>query len=122
MTDQFVSKSYAWVPRDGVYARVSTLWQGEKGTSLESQVQKCIEASQLFGGHVDPVHIWRDMESGMTMNRDGLQRSLAAVANREIDRLFFSVPDRLSRVPFDTLLIVSHCEAAGCRFTRRRAR
>ena len=113
MIGDFTSKSYEWCPRDGIYVRVSTQEQGQKGTSLESQQDECVEASRRFGGRVAPQHIWWDTESGATMDRAGLQKMLAAVGNREIDRLFFHVQDRLSRDPLDTLLIVRECVTAG---------
>ena len=136
MTPEFNSESHEWDPTkkayvepdqsdsigeapganfftDGVYVRVSTLDQLHKGTSLDSQEAECIEAARRYGGRVAPEHIWRDAESGMSMKRDGLQRMLATVRNKGIQRLFFHVQDRLSREPFDTLRILDECEKAG---------
>ena len=113
MTDEYEGQSNEWGPPSGFYIRVSTQEQELKGTSLESQEAECNEARLRYGGRVAPDCIWRDVESGATMRRDGLQRMLAAIRHRRISRLFFHVQDRLSREPLDTLLILDECEKAG---------
>ena len=93
----------------GIYVRTSTVRQGEEGTSLETQEdQSRLKAIEL-GYQVDPAYIWRDMESGASIDRAGVKRMLEAVRNREVDIVIVYDHDRLSRDPLDLLNIQRVC-------------
>ena len=63
----------------GIIVRVSTPHQGEEGTSLETQEERCRAAAKKDGYKVKPEHVWRCIESGAHMNRRGLEMALQAV-------------------------------------------
>ena len=79
-----------------IYARVST--SGQK-TDLANQIE-IIKGYMLSNGmKVD--EIYQDIASGMNENRKQFGELLRAVFNREIDKVFITFKDRLSRFGFN---------------------
>ena len=99
-------------PKAGIYIRTSTKFQGEKGTSLETQSEECITRAENLGHEVDPDCVWTDMESGAFMSRDGLEKMLEAVRTRRVKMVVIHNPDRLGREPVDLLIIARVFNAA----------
>ena len=102
-------------PKAGIYIRTSTKFQGEKGTSLETQSEECITRAENLGHEVDPDCVWTDMESGAFMSRDGLEKMLEAVRTRRVKMVVIHNPDRLGREPVDLLIIARVFNAAEVR-------
>ena len=102
-------------PKAGIYIRTSTKFQGEKGTSLETQSEECITRAENLGHEVDPDCVWTDMESGAFMSRDGLEKMLEAVRTRRVKMVVIHNPDRLGREPLDLLIIARVFNAAEVR-------
>ena len=102
-------------PVAGIYIRTSTTFQGEHGTSLETQAEQCTTLVEGMGYRVDPNCIWKDMESGAFMSRDGLEKMLEAVKTRRVEMVVIHNPDRLGREPVDLLIIARVFHAAGVR-------
>ena len=97
----------------GAYIRVSTNEQGKKGTSTETQIEKCERAAREMGLALDPRFTWVGTESGAYLERDVLNEVRRAVKNREIDVLIVPEIDRLSRDMIDPIIIVRECLEAG---------
>ena len=93
----------------GIIVRVSTPYQGQEGTSLETQEERCCAAANNDGYEVKPEHIWRCIESGANMNRRGLEMALEAVRERKIKKLYAYTYDRMTRDPVDMLNIMRIC-------------
>ena len=99
----------------GTYIRVSTPGQSEKGTSTETQLEKCRQAAREMGESLNPRYIWVEVESGAYMDRPKLDDVRRKVRNREIDILIILVQDRLSRDMVDPLIFARECMEAGVR-------
>ena len=97
----------------GIYTRVSTSSQEENGTSLDSQVERCLEAAKAEGYQVEPRYIWREQFTGTTMNRPQLQQMRDAVRFHEVDAAFVYASDRLSRDPLHLTILNRECKDAG---------
>lgn len=80
--------------RAAVYIRVSTTGQ-EDGSSLESQRAACQRLADDHGYSV--VAVYRDVESGASIERKQFNAMLAAVQASELDAVICLTPDRLSR-------------------------
>ena len=93
----------------GIIVRVSTPYQGQEGTSLETQEERCRAAANNDGYEVKPEHVWRCIESGANMNRRGLEMALQAVREGKIKKLYAYTYDRITRDPVDMLNIMRIC-------------
>src|SRR5215217_2347037 len=81
--------------RAAIYARVSTLEQGERGYSLEAQVVDCRKLAAELSA--DAVGEYRDQDSGASWDLPGLNAMLDAAKRRELDVVLCYDPDRLAR-------------------------
>lgn len=80
--------------RAALYIRVSTTGQ-EDNSSLESQRHACQQKADELGYTV--VAIYRDVESGASIDRKQFNALLATIERREVDAVVCLSPDRLSR-------------------------
>jgi site-specific DNA recombinase len=85
-----------------VYARVSSVYQGEN-YSLESQIEACLQYGEIHGLQV--MAQFTDTVSGVTLKRPGLEALLEMVRTDQIDVLLVYTADRLSRSVADFYLI-----------------
>jgi site-specific DNA recombinase len=81
--------------RAAVYTRVSTESQGERGTSLESQLADCRKLAAELGA--DIVAEYQDIDSGASWELPGLIALMDAAKAKAFDTLIVLDPDRLAR-------------------------
>lgn len=81
-----------------IYARVSTSRQKKE---LENQIETITAYVNKNGYGIDDVY--SDIASGMNLDRKGFTKLLSAVMANEIDEIFISYKDRLTRLDFDFL-------------------
>ena len=79
-----------------IYARVSTSKQKK---DLENQIENITAYANKNGYGVDEVY--SDIASGMNLDRKEFAKLLSAVMSNEIDEVFISYKDRLTRLDFD---------------------
>ena len=86
------------VRHDVIYARVSTHKQKERG-DLDRQIDKL----KLFAidKNVNNLKVISDVASGLNDNRKGLIRLIKSVQKGEVNRIFISYKDRLTRFGFN---------------------
>src|SRR5919199_1554104 len=100
--------------RAAIYVRVSTVGQGEDGTSLGTQEARCLAHAPACNGAVDDTHIFREVHTGTELwERPQLQRLREAIRRREIDVVVCYAIDRLSRDPVHLGVILTEAEHAG---------
>ncbi len=100
--------------RAAIYARVSTDRQEEDGTSLVTQVKKCLEYCQQKGYLVAEIHIYRDIWTGAEYReRPELTKLRAAARNKEFDVVVFYAFDRLSRNQVHQAVIIDDLQYNG---------
>jgi putative resolvase len=78
-----------------IYARVSSADQKE---DLERQKQKLIEYAKSKG--YQDIEVIEDIASGLNENRKGLNKLLKLVTERQIEAVFITHKDRLTRFGF----------------------
>jgi site-specific DNA recombinase len=81
--------------RAAIYTRVSTEGQGERGYSLEAQLQDCRKLAAEMGA--DVVAQYQDIHSGASWDLPGLNTMLDAAKSTQFDTLIVYDPDRLAR-------------------------
>jgi len=91
-----------------VYARVSSADQRE---DLERQKQRLIEYAKSKG--YQDVIVFEDVASGLNENRKGLAKLFELVAQRQIEAVFVTYRDRLTRFGFKYL--EAFFSSYGCR-------
>lgn len=97
--------------RAAIYCRVSTDRQEREGTSLESQLERCLQFASEKGWSVRPIHIFSEAVSGTTWrDRPRLQAMLAAARRGEIDVVIVYAFDRLSRKQVHTAVILDRLD------------
>lgn len=84
--------------QDVIYARVSTHKQKERG-DLDRQIDKL----KLFAidKNVNNLKVISDVASGLNDNRKGLMSLINSVQKGEVNRIFISYKDRLTRFGFN---------------------
>lgn len=84
--------------QDIIYARVSTHKQKERG-DLDRQIDKL----KLFAidKNVNNLKVISDVASGLNDNRKGLMSLINSVQKGEVNRIFISYKDRLTRFGFN---------------------
>ena len=82
-----------------IYARVSTSKQKKE---LENQIETITAYVNKNGYGIDEVY--SDIASGMNLDRKGFTKLLSAVMANEVDEVFISYKDRLTRLDFDFLI------------------
>jgi site-specific DNA recombinase len=98
-------------PRAAIYVRVSTLEQGERGYSLDSQAVDCRKLAAELGAEV--VANFSDTDSGASWDLPGLNAMLDAAKRREFDILLVYDPDRLARRMAKQLVIEEELQRSG---------
>ncbi|GCE17664.1 recombinase family protein [Dictyobacter kobayashii] len=97
--------------RAAIYARVSTDRQDEEGTSLISQVQKCLDYCKEHKYIVGDIHIYREVWTGTQYReRPVLSKLRAAARSQEFDALVFYAFDRLSRNQVHQAVIIDELQ------------
>lgn len=80
--------------QDAIYARVSTKHQADQG-DLDRQVNHCKTYAADHNPH--DLQTFTDIASGLNDNRKGLNQLLKKVQSNEINRIFITYKDRLTR-------------------------
>ena len=96
-----------------IYLRVSTDGPGREGTSLETQERESIEYAQAKGWTV--TRIIRDVASGASLDRPGLEQARRALRDGACDVLLAHAVDRLSRNQNHIGVLLDEAEEAGVR-------
>ncbi|KYQ86763.1 integrase [Thermoactinomyces sp. AS95] len=87
-----------------VYARVSTGLQAAEGTSLDAQVEMCVQKARSLG--LSDIEVYKENGiSGEELERPELERLRQDVANKKISHVICVHPDRLSRDMVDKLIL-----------------
>ena len=95
-----------------VYSRVAAALQ-EEGTSLDTQTAACIELAVSQGySEVDAI-VLREVWSGVVLDRPQLTVARRMAADDEIESLFVSSIDRLSRDAVDVLMLMREFATHG---------
>ena len=81
-----------------VYARVSSVDQKE---DLEKQKRKLVEHAKSKG--YQDIEVIEDLASGLNENRKGLSKLFKLVTKRQIEAVFITYKDRLTRFGFKYL-------------------
>ena len=103
-------------PLAGIYIRVSTEKQGKEGTSLATQLGRCLQQARDDGYQVLRIHIWEEQESGAHItNRPKLEQMLETVKSGVLAAVYVYDQDRLSREPRDTINLMYIFEQSDCR-------
>ena len=74
-----------------IYARVSTVDQGQDGTSLDTQVERCLEYAQKHGYNVPDEYIAKEMFSGLTTKRPKLQEVLEWIKGNNVGIIQYQI-------------------------------
>jgi len=99
--------------RAAIYCRVSTEDQEREGTSLDSQLEACLNKADELGYEVPEELIFRETYSGLALDRPILAQLRALIRNQEIDGLIAYTLDRLSRDPVHFIILQGELERAG---------
>ena len=89
--------------RDVVYGRVSTHAQAKRG-DLDRQIDKILSYCALE--NPKNVLVLKEIGSGLNDNRKQLKKLLNMVMNKEVDRIYITYKDRLTRFGFRYILEV----------------
>ena len=96
------------------YVRVSTQLQADEGYSLAAQTERVKAHCVAHGWIACPEYAFVDAgESGSKTDRPAYQKLLAAIAERQIDRVVCVKLDRLSRNTRDFLEILDLADSQG---------
>ena len=91
-----------------VYCRVSTEDQEKEGTSLQTQLEACLNYCQDKGYHV--AYRFSETYSGLTLNRPKLSELRELVRSDQIDIIVIYCLDRLSRDPTHGVILIQELE------------
>ncbi len=91
-----------------VYGRVSTDNQEREGTSLETQLEACLNYCQDRG--YQAAHSFNEAYSGLTLERPKLEELRELVRNEQIDVIVVYCLDRLSRDPTHGVILTQELE------------
>ncbi|MXQ56017.1 recombinase family protein, partial [Shimazuella alba] len=95
--------------KTAVYARVSTGLQAVEGTSLDTQVEMCMEKAHALGLY--QLEIYRESgASGEDIERPEMDRLRQDIAQGKINKVICVHPDRLSRNLVDKLIVCGEME------------
>lgn len=98
--------------RAGIYARVSTAEQAEKGYSLGSQLEACRQKAVELG--VEKVEEFiDDGYSGEFIDRPALTQLRNCIADNKLEAVIVYDPDRLARNLAHQLIITEEIEKSG---------
>ena len=95
LIDDLKDKKY-----DVIYARVSTSKQQQNG-DLDRQINYL----KVYASDKNPINlnVISDVASGLNDNRKGLNQLIDLILNNEVNRIFISYKDRLTRFGFNYL-------------------
>ena len=96
-----------------VYARVSTTEQADKGYSLPTQIEACLDLAQREGYTVPDTHVFVDDYTGTSLNRPQFTQLRDLVRQQLVPAVFVYDLDRLSRKLAHQLLLTEEFEQAG---------
>ena len=96
-----------------IYARVSTRQQEKEGTSLDTQVEKCLKLADERGINVPKENILKEQASGIDPLRPLFLAFNEAIENRRVDAAILFDTDRYAREPLFIEILAEMCEAAG---------
>ena len=95
--------------RCGIYVRVSTDDQRDNGYSIDSQLRMIKEYCEKNGYNI--VDVYNDAgHSGKDLMRPEMQRLLADIKSKKIDKLIAIKVDRLTRNNYDGFWLLNYCE------------
>lgn len=95
--------------RCGIYVRVSTDDQRDNGYSIDSQLRMIKEYCEK--NDYDIVDVYNDAgHSGKDLMRPEMQRLLADIKSKKIDKLIAIKVDRLTRNNYDGFWLLNYCE------------
>lgn len=99
-----------------IYARVSTTDQAKHGYSLESQVERCLDAAKNKFGYNEAqvMVIIEPGESGDNPDRPGMNHALFLLENGVGKKIIMLHPDRMSRFLKLQNMIADRIWSAGC--------
>ena len=96
-----------------IYARVSTRQQEKDGTSLDTQVEKCLELAERNGIHVPAENILKEQGSGADPMRPLFLVFNEAIEKRKVNAAILYDTDRYAREPLYIEILAEICELAG---------
>jgi len=91
-----------------IYCRVSTDNQEQEGTSLQTQLEACLNYCQDRG--YDVAYRFSETYSGLTLERPKLDELRDLVRNERVDLVVVYCLDRLSRDPVHGVIIIEELE------------
>ena len=97
--------------KTALYIRISSDSQ-EDGTSLETQQEGCLNKARELG--CENPEVYKEIYSGMTLDRPVLTQLRDSVINGEIDTIICFNMYRLSRDPEDRIVLCCELKRAGC--------
>ncbi len=99
--------------RAAIYCRVSTEDQEREGTSLDSQLEACLEEAHELSHEASEGFSLLETYSGLTLDRPKLAQLRQWVRDKEIDVVIAYTLDRLSRDPVHFIILQEEMEKAG---------
>ena len=96
-----------------IYARVSTRQQEKEGTSLGTQVEKCLELAIDKGVVVPEENILREQAPGNDPLRPKFLAFNEAIEKRQVNAALLYDADRYAREPLYMEILAEMCEIAG---------
>lgn len=94
--------------RTGIYCRVSTEDQEREGTSLQTQLEACLNYCQ--DKDYDVAYRFSEAYSGLTLERPRLNELRELVRNEQIEVVIVHCLDRLSRDPTHGVILTQELE------------
>ncbi len=96
-----------------IYCRVSTDNQEQEGTSLDSQLEACLEKAKELGYETSDDYIISETYSGLSLDRPKLSQVREWVRDKQVDAVIAYTLDRLSRDPVHFIILQEELERAG---------
>ena len=96
-----------------IYTRVSTRQQEKEGTSLDTQVEKCLKLADERGIYVPKENILIEQGYGIDPLRPYFLAFNEAIENRRVNAAVLYDADRYAREPLFIEILAEMCEAAG---------
>ncbi|MFC1871957.1 recombinase family protein, partial [Chloroflexota bacterium] len=97
-----------FIMKTAIYCRVSTEGQEQDGTSLQTQLESCLEYCQLKGYEV--AYQFSEACSGLSLERPRLAKLREVVRSESIDCVVVYSLDRFSRDPVHGVILMQELE------------